>query len=111
MRPAAVLQDLQNCFERELLDSISDPVVTLQILVTLKILSSHAADEEYIDKEEHSYIKVQRTKASNCLQKACKKEIGNGLCARQSCTAASCASDVTARLEQASSLLLLLLLV
>ena len=38
-------------------------MVTLQILVTLKILSSHAADEEYIDKEEHSYIKVQRMEA------------------------------------------------
>ena len=79
--------------------------------MTLKILSSHAADEEYIDREEHSYIKVQRLKAPYRLRSNFEKPIIIGLCARQSCAAASCALDVTPGLEQLSLLLLSLLLV
>ena len=62
-----LLQKLRNQFEGELLDSITDPLTTLFIMVTVKVLSMHAADEEYLTKEEHNYIKVCPWPAQICF--------------------------------------------
>jgi len=40
------------------LETLTDPVATLLVMVTNKILSAHASDEEYLDKDKHNYIKV-----------------------------------------------------
>ena len=46
-------------FEKNLLETLSDPVATIFVMITVKILSAHGTDEEYLDKEEHNYIKVR----------------------------------------------------
>ena len=38
--------------------TLTDPEATILVMLTTKILSSHASDEEYIDKDHHNYIKV-----------------------------------------------------
>jgi len=50
-------KELRNRFERNLLETLSDPVGTLFVMLTTKILSSHAPDEEYLDRHGHNYIK------------------------------------------------------
>ena len=62
-----LLQTLRNQFEGELLDIITDPFATLQAMVTVKVLSIHSADEEYLTKEEHNYIKVCPWPAKICF--------------------------------------------
>lgn len=70
IRSCDCVQDLRNRFESTLLNSISDPVAALEVMVTVKILSAHAADEEYLDREDHRFIKVGLKSAGdpdNCL--------------------------------------------
>lgn len=50
-------KELQQRFEKNLLETLTDPVATLFVMVTTKILSAHASDEEYLDKDVHNYIK------------------------------------------------------
>jgi hypothetical protein len=50
-------KDLENRFEKNLLQTLTGPESTLFVMVTTKILSAHASDEEYIDKTVHNYIK------------------------------------------------------
>ena len=53
-----MLQDLLARYEKNLLETLTDPVATIFVMITVKILSAHGTDEEYLDKDVHNYIKV-----------------------------------------------------
>ena len=53
-----IVQALKNRFDQNLLETITDPVATIFVMITVKILSAHSTDEEYLDKDVHNYIKV-----------------------------------------------------
>lgn len=53
------LQDLLARYEKNLLETLTDPVATIFVMITVKILSAHGTDEEYLDKDVHNYIKAR----------------------------------------------------
>lgn len=56
---SALSQELRNRYEKNLLETLTDPVATMFVMITVKILSAHGTDEEYLDKDVHNYIKVR----------------------------------------------------
>ena len=56
-----LLQDLLARYEKNLLETLTDPVATIFVMITVKILSAHGTDEEYLDKNVHNYIKARPT--------------------------------------------------
>ena len=58
LRNTVDVQELKNKFEKNLLLTLTDPLATILLMLTTKIRSSHASNEEYISKERHNYIRV-----------------------------------------------------
>lgn len=61
------MQKLLARYEKNLLETLTDPVSTIFVMITVKILSAHGTDEEYLDKDVHNYIKVCTKSSDICV--------------------------------------------